>query len=145
MLERARPESCWLINWVLRSMISTMKVGPGTDIETNTETVQNSEETSIETSTEIRRCIYIYKDLDCNSLYSICRHRDTPFLFYGKRKRPASRSFSSKSLYLSCYLLSSIISSISRGVTTYVLIGKCFRLPVTRYASSSFLFSIRTA
>ncbi len=74
------------------------KVGPGTDIETNTETVKNS----AETSTEIRRCIYIYKDLDCNSLYSICRHRDTPFLIYEKRKRPASRSFSSKSLYLSC-------------------------------------------
>ena len=46
------------------------KVGPGTDIETNTETVKNSAETSIEASTEIRRCIYIYKDLDCNSVRS---------------------------------------------------------------------------
>ena len=36
----------------------------------STETVKNSAETSIEASTEIRRCIYIYKDLDCNSVRS---------------------------------------------------------------------------
>ena len=44
-------------------------------------------------------------ELDCNYLYSICRHRDTPFLFYGKRKEPVSRFFSnSRSFNLTYYM-----------------------------------------
>lgn len=64
------------------------------------------------------------------SAYIIKVKANALFCFVGNDTNPTNLGDQAASV--------NIISSISRGVTTNVFFGKCFKFPITRYASSVF-------